>query len=135
MRSMLAALVAVLTLGLPAASLAQHQAGMHDHGAMKGGEAAAMPAKPGANGAVEISVTSDGWVPATIHVKQGQKVKLVVTRKTDKTCATEIVIKDAGINQKLPLNQPVVVEFTPKKAGTLRYACGMDMIAGQLIVD
>ena len=127
-----ALLVAAVLYTLPAAALAQH-----DHGARKGmgGEAAAVPAKPGASGAIEIAVTGDGFVPASIRVKKGEKVKLVVTRKVERTCATEIVIKDAGINQPLPLNQPVVVAFTPKKAGTLRYACGMDMISGVLVVD
>jgi plastocyanin domain-containing protein len=136
MRTTFSAALLAAAIALPAAALAQHDHGAkHEHGAMKGDDKAAAPAKPGPSGAIEISVTGDGFVPANIHVKQGQKVKLVVTRKVERTCATEIVIKDAGINQKLPLNQPVVVEFTPKKAGTLRYACGMDMIAGVLVVD
>ena len=83
----------------------------------------------------EIAVTSDGFVPATIKVKRGQPVKLVVTRKTQKTCATEIVIKDYGINQPLPLDKPVTIELTPKKSGQIRYACGMDMISGVLQVE
>jgi plastocyanin domain-containing protein len=111
MRTAFAAVLAALLFTLPAA-------------------ASAAPAK-----AIEMSVTGDGFVPASVHVKKGEKVKLVVTRKTDRTCATEIVIKELGINQKLPLNQPVTVEFTPTKSGQLRYACGMDMISGVLIVE
>jgi plastocyanin domain-containing protein len=83
---------------------------------------------------IELTVTSEGFVPATVHVKKGETVRLVVTRKTDKTCATEIVIKELGVNQKLPLNQAVTVELTPTKAGQLRYACGMDMISGVIVV-
>jgi plastocyanin domain-containing protein len=117
---------------LPSAALAQHDhAGMgHQMAGEQGTTATAKAGQP-----IEISVTSDGFVPANIKVKQGQPVKLVVTRKTERTCATEIVIKDQGINQKLPLNQPVVVQFTPKKAGQLRYACGMDMISGVIVVE
>jgi plastocyanin domain-containing protein len=59
----------------------------------------------------------------------------VVTRKTDRTCAKEIVIKDFGINKPLPLNQPVEITFTPTKAGSFRYACGMDMITGVITVE
>ena len=84
---------------------------------------------------VEIAVTGQGFVPAAAKVKAGRPVKLVVTRRTERTCATEIVIKDYGVNQPLPLNQSVEVTFTPKKAGPVRYACGMDMIAGVLTVD
>jgi plastocyanin domain-containing protein len=116
----------------PLAALAQHDHGSMGH-KLAGDHAAPVTAK--ASQAIELAVTSDGFVPASIKVQKGQKVRLVVTRKTDRTCATEIVIKDQGINQKLPLNQPVAVEFTPKKAGQLRYACGMDMIAGVIVVD
>jgi plastocyanin domain-containing protein len=84
---------------------------------------------------VEIAVTGKGFVPAAVKVKAGIPVKLVVTRKTERTCATEIVIKDYGVNQPLPLDQAVEVTFTPKKAGSVRYACGMDMIAGVLTVE
>jgi plastocyanin domain-containing protein len=84
---------------------------------------------------VEIAVTSDGFVPAEITAKPGETLKLVVTRKVDRTCANEIVMKDFGVNQPLPLDKPVTVTVKPKKAGEFRYACGMDMIAGVLKVD
>jgi len=84
---------------------------------------------------VEIAVTGKGFEPAAVKVQAGRPVKLVVTRKTERTCATEIVIKDYGVNQPLPLDKPVEVTFTPKKAGPVRYACAMDMIAGTLNVE
>ncbi len=84
---------------------------------------------------VEIAVTSDGFVPAEITAKPGETLKLVVTRKVERTCANEIVMKDFGVNQPLPLDKPVTVTVKPKKAGEYRYACGMDMIAGVLKVD
>jgi len=55
-------------------------------------------------------------------------------RKTDATCAKEIVIKEYKINCKLPLNEQVTVEFTPRK-GEFAFACAMDMIKGKLIVE
>ncbi|MBI5068084.1 MAG: cupredoxin domain-containing protein [Deltaproteobacteria bacterium] len=84
---------------------------------------------------VEIAVTGEGFVPSRIRARKGQKLRLVVTRKTERTCATEIVIREAGVNQKLPLDKPVVVELTPKQSGKLRFACAMDMIAGEIAVD
>lgn len=84
---------------------------------------------------IAVAVTSNGFEPATIKVKAGQPVRLVVTRKVERTCATAIVLKDYGVKKQLPLNQAVDVRFTPKKAGTIRYACAMGMIAGQLIVQ
>lgn len=111
-----AALLALATL--PSAALAEQPA------------AAAKAGQP-----IAIAVTSEGFVPDQIKVKKGEKVTLVVTRKTDRTCATEIVIKDQGINQPLPLDKPVTVSFTPVKSGQLRYACGMDMISGVIVVQ
>ena len=81
---------------------------------------------------VKLTVTKDGFTPATVTVKAGQPVKLVVTREVERTCVTEIVMKDFGVNQPLPLGKAVEVTFTPKKAGAYRFACGMDMVAGTL---
>ena len=83
---------------------------------------------------IEMAVTEDGFVPAKIKASKGEKLRLVITRKTERTCATEIVIKDHGINQPLPLHKTVMVEVTPKKSGEIRYACGMDMITGVIFV-
>lgn len=73
--------------------------------------------------------------PGPAEVKHGQPAKLLITRKYDRTCAKEIVIKDYGINQPLPLNQTVEVNFTPTKLGASRFSCAMDMIGGQIIVE
>ncbi len=94
------------------------------------------PARPAEKGrTVEMLVTEDGFVPDTVKAKKGEPLTLVVTRKTDRTCAKEIVIKDYGIEKKLPKDQPVTVSFTPTKAGNVRYACGMDMSAGTIVVE
>jgi len=87
------------------------------------------------NGKVELKVTEDGFVPSKVELKKGQPVELVVTRQAERTCATEIVIKELGINQPLPLGKPVVVKLTPTKEGELRFACAMDMIGGTLVVQ
>lgn len=86
-----------------------------------------------ASGRVAISVTDKGFEPSPIPVAKGQPVTLVVTRKTDDTCATELTIPEYKIDQKLPLNQPVEITFTPDKAGDLVYGCAMDhMVKGVL---
>jgi plastocyanin domain-containing protein len=85
---------------------------------------------------IEMAVTEKGFEPDVVTVKKGEPVTLVITRKTDKTCAKEIVIDEAKINTKLPLGKPVKVTFTPKKAGELKYGCAMDkMIGGVLKVE
>ena len=90
---------------------------------------------PDVKGRLAIRVTEDGFVPAKAKVKVGAPVTLVVPRTVDKTCATEIVIADYGVNQPLPLNQSVEVTITPKKAGNIHFACAMNMITGELIAE
>lgn len=84
---------------------------------------------------VTLQVTAKGFEPAEVHVRKGEPLKLVVTRTTDETCAKKLVVKDAGVRKDLPLNQAVAVELTPQKTGELRYACGMDMVSGVLLVE
>jgi plastocyanin domain-containing protein len=89
---------------------------------------------PGAQ-RVQIAVTADGFVPELTKIKVDEPVTLLVTRTVERTCATEIVIKEYGINKPLPLNETVEVTFTPKKPGKIRFACAMDMIAGELVAE
>jgi len=84
---------------------------------------------------IDLAVTKQGFEPEEVQVKKGEPVHLVVTRKTDATCATEIVIKDLGIKKELPLNKAVAIDFTPQKSGRIHYACGMDMLGGTLLVQ
>jgi len=89
-----------------------------------------------ANGTrVRLFVTDAGFVPSRVSVPAGQPVTLVVTRTTDHTCATELVLKEHNIHQALPMNQAVEIAFTPAKPGELTYACGMDMIKGVIAVQ
>jgi hypothetical protein len=85
---------------------------------------------------VELTVTEKGYEPSPVNLKKGEPVKLVVTRKTDQTCATEVVMDGYDINTPLPLNQPVEIAFTPKESGKLVYGCAMGkMVSGVFMVD
>lgn len=97
---------------------------------------AAAPAAPRAAGVVELTVTEAGFRPEQVTVRKGEPVTLLVTRKTDATCAKDLVLPQHGIRQPLPLGERVTITFTPEKSGELRYGCAMDqMIGGVLLVD
>ncbi|HTJ44719.1 MAG TPA: cupredoxin domain-containing protein, partial [Kofleriaceae bacterium] len=72
-----------------------------------------------------------------VKVPAGKPVALVFVRKTDKTCAKEVRLKvgDKTIEQKLPIDTPVEIDVTFPKAGTLVYACAMDMVHGTITVQ
>ncbi|MCC6484268.1 MAG: cupredoxin domain-containing protein [Armatimonadetes bacterium] len=81
----------------------------------------------------QVTVTADGYEPSTLNLKKDVRAKITFTRKVDSECASEVVFPDYKVRKKLPLNKPVVVEFTPK-AGTFKFTCGMGMYKGKLVV-
>ena len=96
------------------------------------------PAPPAAGGearVVAVTVDGKGFHPDRIEATAGEPLKLVVTRTTDETCGTEIVMPAFAVNQKLPLNEPVEVVVTPTEPGTIAFACGMDMLKGSIVVQ
>ena len=84
---------------------------------------------------IQVSVTDKGFEPSRIEVNKGDAVTLVVTRKTDQTCATGIVVADRGITQDLPLNEPVRVALGNVESGEIGFACPMDMIKGTVAAN
>jgi plastocyanin domain-containing protein len=87
---------------------------------------------------IEISVTEAGFEPNKVTVKAGEEVTLAFTRKTDETCAKEVVLyvnDKEKVEKKLPLNQVVTVKVKFSKAGELGYACGMNMYKGVIVVQ
>ena len=82
---------------------------------------------------IEMEVTNEGFVPADIHVQAGEPVTLAITRTTERTCATEIMIPAHDVHAELPLDETVEVTFTPEASGQLQYGCGMGQMIGGII--
>lgn len=103
--------------------------------ALAGGPPAAKSADAkGAEGRkVEISVTENGFEPSSSTVAKGEQVTLVFTRKTDKTCATSVIVymdPKTKVEKDLPLNTPVSIPLTAAAAGDVKFTCGMNMYTG-----
>jgi hypothetical protein len=79
---------------------------------------------------VEVVVDETGFVPDHIPAKAGKPLTLVITRKTEKTCATEIVFTGQTGKTDLPLGKAVEVVYTPKASGAIKFGCGMGMMVG-----
>ena len=82
-----------------------------------------------------MAVTEQGFEPARVTLRAGVPARLIVTRTTDNTCGTEVVVPSLGVKRALPLNTPVTIEFTPAKAGDVAFACGMNMLKGAIVVQ
>lgn len=84
---------------------------------------------------IQLRVTEKGFEPNQIDVKPGTKVTLNVIRETDSTCATAIQISAQKIKKELPLNKAVQIDLGKLEKGKIRFACGMDMLGGHIVVN
>ena len=90
----------------------------------------------------EVAVTSDsivitidgGYNPEVISIPKGKTTKINFFRKDPSSCLEEVVLGDFKIRKFLPLNQTVTVEITPQKIGEYKFACGMNMFHGKMVV-
>lgn len=84
---------------------------------------------------VHVDVTDNGFEPTEVKAPAGRAFTLVMTRKTDKTCATEVEFASLNHKYALPLNQPVRIALPASHAGTLKYECGMGMLEGKVVLQ
>jgi plastocyanin domain-containing protein len=91
-------------------------------------------AKPaGVQDKVDVVVNEEGFVPAKIPAKAGKPITLVITRKVERTCATEILFQGQEGKIDLPLNKTVEVTYTPKSSGNINFGCAMGMMIGGVL--
>jgi len=83
----------------------------------------------------QIMVNEQGYEPAKVRLRAGVPARLTFVRTTDKTCGTEVVFPSLNIKRALPLNEAVVVAFTPATSGEIAFACGMNMLHGTIVVQ
>ena len=98
----------------------------------QGGKA---PAKKAAAVQRTTVTINGGYQPATVKVKAGKPVALTFVHKEKAGCGDVVQIPSLGIKRTLTYGQKTVVTFTPKKTGTLRFTCGMDMYNGSVVVQ
>jgi Cupredoxin-like domain len=103
-------------------------------------QAEAKPSQPVQSGrdqtqSVTVILNARGYQPESFSLRQGIPARVTFVRKVEGGCGDEIVLADYNIKRELPLDQPVVVEFTPAKTGEFKFACGMDMLRGKIIVQ
>jgi plastocyanin domain-containing protein len=90
----------------------------------------------GAGGTQEVAIRVEGgYDPARFVVQRGKPVRVVFDRQETSSCSEEVVFPDFGIRKFLPAFSKTVVEFTPERAGTYEFTCGMSMLRGKVVVE
>ena len=92
------------------------------------------PAGQVAGGTVEVRVKDGSYDPAFITAKLGQPLRLRFIREDATPCAEYVLFEDFGIQQRLPLGEPVEFTITPDRAGRFDFTCQMQMYRGVLTV-
>jgi plastocyanin domain-containing protein len=101
-----------------------------------GGGVRAVAASAAATGAQRLRVlVKGGYTPDVIVVKRGAPVELDFYRDEINSCTEQVVFGDFGISRMLPAFKTTRIEFTPERAGTFTFNCGMNMVRGKLIVE
>jgi plastocyanin domain-containing protein len=82
---------------------------------------------------IEIKVDG-GYVPNVVTLKKGVPATLVFNRKDPSACLEEVVFPDFGIHEKLPVNNLHEIKLDTSKPGEYKYACGMHMFFGKVVI-
>lgn len=81
-----------------------------------------------------IMITSRGYSPAYLKVKQGVPLKLSLQSKDAYNCASAFRIPALKIAKNVRPNTTEIVEFTPKEKGRMAFTCSMGMYTGVIEV-
>lgn len=82
---------------------------------------------------VEV-VVNGGYTPNTVVLKQGVPAELVFDRKDPSGCFSHVVFPDFGINEELPVGEQHTIAIDTSKTGEYKYACGMNMFHGKVVI-
>jgi plastocyanin domain-containing protein len=102
--------------------------------AAKPAVAATAPASSDGARHIAIEANKDGYTPASIPGKPGEKLVLTFTRTADSSCIAQLKAPD-GKMVDLPMNTPVDVAVTVPQTGKVEFACGMDMFHGEVVAQ
>lgn len=85
--------------------------------------------------AKQTIIVDGGYQPNQVTFKQGEPAELVFKRVSDRGCVQVVQSQALGFKRELPLNEEVHFPIDTTTPGTYGFACGMDMVKGQVVVE
>lgn len=82
----------------------------------------------------KITITSRGYSPNYLKVKQGVPLNLSLESKDAYNCATAFRIPSLKLGKNVRPNTIEVIQFTPKERGKIAFTCSMGMYTGTIEV-
>jgi uncharacterized protein len=83
---------------------------------------------------ISMKVTSSGFEPNVLNVKQGVPATWVINGVDVTGCTSTIIVPSLNISKKLSAGENLI-HFTPQKTGTIPFSCGMGMVRGKFVVE
>jgi len=83
---------------------------------------------------IRMDVSRSGYTPSVFVLKKGVPVKWIINGKELTGCNNAIQVPALGLQFDIQKGEQVI-EFTPEKAGTIRWSCWMGMIKGSFLVE
>lgn len=87
------------------------------------------------NQKVIVNPKKGGYSPKVIHFKQGQPAILKFKPQGQIGCLNKLVSSDLGVNVDLTKQKVTKVKVPTDKEGEFKFACGMNMYHGKVVVD
>ncbi len=81
-----------------------------------------------------VTVTERGYEPAILTVPAGKAFSISFIRQADPSCGDSLVFPTLGIEKHLPHRERVTVDIPAQPPGEIKFACGMDMYKGKVVV-
>ncbi len=91
-------------------------------------------ASAGAAGQDVDVVVKGGYSPEIVRARPGIPLRIHFRREETSACSEEVVFPDFGVRRHLPAFETTTVELPASPAGSYRFACGMDMMHGRVVV-
>jgi len=82
---------------------------------------------------VNMDLTYRGYQPNVLFVKKNIPVRWVINVKQMTGCTDEIIMPEYDIKKSLSPGENII-EFTPTRAGDLKFSCWMKMVWGKFVV-
>lgn len=83
---------------------------------------------------IKIAITSRGYSPNYLKVKNGVPVTLSLESKDAYNCAAAFRIPSLKIGKNVMPNTTETIQFTPQKVGKIAFTCSMGMYTGVIEV-
>ena len=91
-------------------------------------------AAPAPNQVRHIRIRGD-YQPSEVHVRAGERARLVFRREETAPCSECVVFPDLGMSVMLPPFQDVAVDLPASDPGEHEFTCQMQMLRGRVVVD